>query len=289
MRTGNVAAMGTMLVAVGVFAVMDAGLKTLSVVYPAIEITALRAGASLPFMLASVFWHRAFGALAVERPLMYLGRALLGLLMLLSFIVSVRLQPLTESYAIFMSAPLMVALLSRLILGERVPRGRWIAIGVGLCGVFVAMRPSASGLLSIGGLAALTSAACYAFGVLMIRTIGRTDSAHAMVLWYMVIIFIGATALAIPGWQPIAPSHWPVIALIGLTGAIAQHFVTSAFRRAPASVVAPFEYTALPWGLLIDYGVFHNPPGSRVLLGGAIVILGGLYLVWDEHRAARRT
>ena len=276
-----------MLVAVGVFAVMDAGLKSLSVVYPAIELTALRAGASLPFMLASVAWNRAFRTLSVERPLMYLARSTLGLVMLLAFIVSVRLQPLTESYAIFMSAPLMVAILSRFLLSERVPRGRWIAIGVGLCGVFVAMRPSASGLLSLGGVAAMASAACYAFGVLMIRAIGRTDSAHAMVLWYMVLIFIGASALALPGWQPIAPRHWPVIALIGVTGAIAQHFVTSAFRRAPASVVAPFEYTALPWGLLIDYGVFHNPPAARVLLGGAIVILGGLYLIWDEHRAGR--
>jgi len=276
-----------MMVAVGVFSAMDWGLKTLSTEYPILEITAIRAGASLPFMLGSVAWSGAWRSLSIANPWIYVARAALGLLMLASFIYSVSLQPLTESYAEFMSAPLMVAMLSSLLLNEKIPPTRWIAILVGFSGVLIALRPSLHGFASLGGIAALTSAACYTGGVLMIRVMSRTDSAHALVLWYMVLIFLVATILSLPGWQPISANHWPIIAVIGATGALAQHLITAAFRKAPASVVAPFEYTALPWGFAIDWLLFGKLPVSTVFIGGAIVVLGGLGLIYDEHRRSR--
>jgi drug/metabolite transporter (DMT)-like permease len=285
---GNLSAIGIMLMAVGVFSGMDWGLKTLSTEYPPLEVTVLRAGASLPFMLGSVAWSGAWRQLSVASPAIYVARAALGLLMLASFIYSVSVQPLSESYAEFMSAPLMVAVLSRLILRERISLARWSAILVGFVGVLVALRPSAHGFASLGGLGALTSAACYAGAVLMIRRMSRTDSSHALVLWYMAIIFVASAALALPHWKPIEPHHWPVIAVIGATGALAQHLITSAFRRAPASVIAPFEYTALPWGVAIDLFFFQRLPASRVFVGGVIVVLSGLYLVYDEHRSSRQ-
>lgn len=286
MHSGNLRAIAIMMSAVGVFAGMDWGLKTLSTQYPAIEVTTIRAGASLPFMLASVAWSGAWRNLSIANPWIYVARSALGLLMLASFIYSVSLQPLTESYAEFMSAPLMVAMLSSLVLHEKIPASRWAAILVGFGGVLIALRPTLHGFASLGGLGALTSAACYAGGVLMIRVMSRTDSAHALVLWYMVLIFLASSVLAIPGWKPISWAHWPVIAVIGATGALAQHLITAAFRRAPASVVAPFEYTALPWGLAIDWAFFGKLPAAHVFIGGLIVVLGGLYLIYDEHRAS---
>jgi drug/metabolite transporter (DMT)-like permease len=287
-RHGNLTAIGIMLAAVGVFSAMDWGLKTLSTSYPAMELTALRAGSSLPFMLLSVAWTGAWRQLSIANPWIYIVRAAFGLLMLASFIYSVSLQPLTESYAEFMSAPLIVAVLSSLLLREKIPTVRWVAILVGFVGVLIALRPSMHGFASLGGLGALTSAVCYAGGVLMIRLMSRTDSSQALVLWYLTLIFAASLILAIPQWKPIAPSHWPIIVVIGITGALAQHLITSAFRRAPASVIAPFEYTALPWGVAIDLCLFQRLPGPRVFLGGLIVVLGGLFLVYDEHRSSRR-
>lgn len=285
MRTGNIKAIGIMLVAVGFFSAMDAGLKHLSTEYSAMEIAALRSAASIPFMLASIAWARAWGRLRIENPWLYVGRAAVGILMLVSFIYSVSVQALTDSYAIFMSAPLMVAIVSRVVLGECIPPRRWVAIVIGLLGVVVALKPSAAHLISLGGLAAFVSALCYAVGVLAIRLMSRTDSEHALVLWYMVIVCAGSLALAAPDWQPVPAAHWPWIAFIGMTGAVGQYLLTIAFRLAPASKVAPFEYTALLWGLVLDFFVFSITPVARVLVGGAIVIVGGLYLIWDEHRA----
>jgi drug/metabolite transporter (DMT)-like permease len=79
-----------------------------------------------------------------------------------------------------------------------------------------------------------------------------------------------------------------ILAFIGLTGAAAQFCITEAFRLAPASVVAPFEYTALLWGISLDWALWQVLPDAVVLVGGAIVIASGLYIIWDERRAATR-
>ena len=285
MRPTNLKAIGLMLLGVFVFALMDAGLKRMSTHYPAIEVTTLRAAASLPFLVLWIAWTRAWGRLAVTSPLLYVVRGALGILMLLTFIYSVSVQPLTDSYAVFMSAPLMVAALSRVFLGERVPTRRWLAIAAGLVGVLIALKPRGAGIVSPGGLAAAASAACYALSVLLIRMLGRTDSNYAMVFWYVLLLALAAGGFAAPGWQPVAAPHWPLIAFIGVTGAIGQFLFTAAFRLAPPSTVAPFEYTALVWGVALDYAVFGHAPLLRVLAGGAIVIGAGVYVIWDEHRS----
>jgi drug/metabolite transporter (DMT)-like permease len=285
-RTGHLKAIGIMLLAVGFFSGMDAGLKHLSGSYPALQVTALRATASMPFLLASIAWSRAWHRLAVSSPLLYVVRAGIGILMLVSFIYSVSVQPLTESYAVFMSAPLMVAICARLFFAEQIPPRRWVAIAVGLLGVVVAVRPSASSLVSLGGLAATVSALCYAISVTIIRLMSRTDSEHALVLWFMLLVCIASLALAAPHWQPIPARDWPWIALVGATGAAGQYLLTIAFRLAPASKIAPFEYTALVWGLGLDVFMFGTLPVPRVFVGGAIIVAGGMFLIWDEHRTS---
>ncbi len=286
MRQSNLRAISLMLIGVFVFSLMDAGLKRLSTVYPAIQVTTLRAAASLPFLLGWIAWTHSWGRLRIGNPVLYLVRVVLGILMLVTFVYSVSVQPLSDSYAVFMSAPLMVAALSRVVLGERVPARRWAAIAVGLAGVVIALKPRGAGFVSSGGLAAAASAACYALSVLSIRVLGRTDSNYAMVFWYVLMLSVVAAGLAAPGWQPVAAGHWPVIAFIGITGALGQYLFTAAFRLASPTTVAPFEYTALIWGLALDFAVFGLVPLPRVLMGGAIVIAAGVFVIWDEHRVA---
>ena len=284
MRANNLKAIGIMLLGVAVFSFMDAGLKQLSTFYAPLQITFLRSAASLPFLVVWVAWSRA--GLRPSNIAMYVVRALVGILMLTSFIYAVSTQGLADTYAIFMSAPLLVAALSRVVLHERVSWRRWLAIGVGMVGVVVALKPHATGLLSLGGIAAAISACCYAVSALMIRMMGRQDSSQALVVWYLVLTTVFSFVLAFSGWHPIVQAHWPLIVLVGATGALGQFLFTSAFRLASPSVVAPFEYTAMLWGLTLDFILFAITPAPRVLLGGSIVIAGGLYLLWDERRSA---
>jgi len=106
------------------------------------------------------------------------------------------------------------------------------------------------------------------------------------IVWTELIVMLAAGALAWPGWRPVAEQHWPWIVYCGLTGALGQYLFTAAFRLAPASTIAPFEYTAMLWGIALDWLVFSTVPSVRVIVGGGIVIAGGLYIILDERRVA---
>jgi drug/metabolite transporter (DMT)-like permease len=92
-----------------------------------------------------------------------------------------------------------------------------------------------------------------------------------------------ATLIAAPDWVPLERAHWPWLLALGLLAAIGQYLLTEAFRSGPLALVAPFEYTSLLWGILIDWVVWHVLPSARVCLGGSVVIASGLYLLWHAR------
>jgi drug/metabolite transporter (DMT)-like permease len=145
------------------------------------------------------------------------------------------------------------------------------------------LRPSASSLVTLGALAALLSATAYALSAIALRVITRTDTTTSVVFWTIALMTLFAALIAVPGWVPFQREHWKWLVALGVFGAIGQHLLTEAFRSAPPAVVAPFEYTALLWGMLIDWAIWSVLPASRVYAGGGIVIASGLYLIWRER------
>jgi drug/metabolite transporter (DMT)-like permease len=193
---------------------------------------------------------------------------------------------LADAYTLFFVSPLLITALSVPLLGERVDARRWTAIAVGLLGVLVVLRPTGEGALTWAGIAALTSATCYALSAITVRVLGRTDSTLAMVFWFVIMVAAAATALAAPGWVPLQVAHWPAIVALAITGAVGQYAITEAFRRGEASVVAPFEYSALAWGLGLDWILWSTRPELGMLGGGAIIVAAGLYLIRREAAPA---
>jgi drug/metabolite transporter (DMT)-like permease len=272
----------SMLAAVAFFSLMDAQLKLLAAHYPPLQVSFLRGATSLPFVLLPILLR---GRLARLRPVnvrLHLLRGVLSVVMLGSFIVAVRESSLATTYSIFMCAPLVVAALSARMLGERVTRLQWTAIGVGLAGVLLMLRPEGAQWISVGSVAAVVAALCYSLAVITLRVLSRTDTTESMVFSFTFLLAVGAGLLSIPGWTPVLWAHWPLLAGVGLLGSLGQHFITEAFRNAPASVVTPFEYTALLWGVLLDLVVWGVLPGAVTLVGGAIVIGAGLFLIRRE-------
>jgi len=275
-----------MLTAVGAFSIMDALMKILTARYPPVQVACFRGAASLPFVFLS---YAVTGRLRELKPVrfgLHVLRAVFAILMLWGFLWALARASLTDTYAIYMSAPLLVVLAASLLLGERIGRHVWLAVLAGLAGVYVMLKPSVEGFVSLAGLAALGSALAYAVVVVMVRMMSRTETTASMVFWFLVMMAVGAGAIALPGWVAILAADWPWIAAIGLAGWAGQHLITEAFRLAPASVVAPFEYTALVWGIAIDWVVWQTLPGARMLTGAAIVIGAGLYLIHRERAPA---
>ncbi len=273
-----------MLVAVGCFAGMDAVLKVLSVTYPGLQVGALRGAASLPFVLASVAVTNRWRELKVLRWDLHLVRGVLALVMLWGFVAAVRVLSLADAYAIFFIAPLIVTALAVPLLKEHVDWRRWAAIGVGLCGVLWMIKPGGTAVNLYGALGALASAVAYACASISVRLMTKTETTVSLVFWFLVLLTIFAGLLSLPGWVPIRDEHWPWLALLGACGALGQHFITEAFRNAPASVIAPFEYTAMLWAVTIDWVFWGAWPAARIWLGAALVIACGLYLIWRERQ-----
>jgi drug/metabolite transporter (DMT)-like permease len=276
-------AAATMLAAVALFSLMDAGLKLLSAHYPPLQVAALRGAASLPFVLVWAMATTGLRPLLRVRWALHLLRGVLGVAMMFGFVYALRTLPLSTAYSIFFVAPLLITALSVPFLHERVGPRRWIAIAVGLVGVLVVLRPTGDGVLTLAGLAVLLAAFGYAVSAITVRVLARTDSTQAMVVWLMALMAIGAGALAWPGWVPLRAEHAWLIAGLGLTGALGQYTITEAFRLGQASLLAPLEYTALVWGVLLDLTIWQVLPDGVTWIGAGIIVASGLYLLRREH------
>jgi drug/metabolite transporter (DMT)-like permease len=282
-RSLSLRAIVYMLAAVLLFALMDAGLKTLSVRYPPFQVSAIRGASSLPLVLAWALWTGGAKPLFRVRWSLHLLRGVLGIMMMAGFVYALRTLPLSTAYSIFFVAPLMITALSVPFLGERVGPRRWIAIGVGLLGVLVVLRPTGEGVLTLAGFAVLLAAFGYSVSAITVRIIARTDSTQALMVWLLFFMALGAGLLALPDWTPIRSSDAWVIAGIGVAGALGQYAITEAFRLGEASLIAPLEYTALVWGVLLDATLWGVLPDSITWLGAGIIVASGLYLLRRER------
>jgi drug/metabolite transporter (DMT)-like permease len=128
----------------------------------------------------------------------------------------------------------------------------------------------------------LGAAAMYAVSAITVRILARTDRNEHMVFWLMLMVSIGATALAAPGWVAMRMTDIPLLCGLALTGFVGQLAVTEAFARGEASSVAPFEYSALAWAVCLDWLLWQTLPDSYTMLGAAIIIGSGLYLLRHE-------
>jgi len=202
--------------------------------------------------------------------------------------MGVRELPLSAAYTLFFISPLLITALSVPVLKERVPAAHWWAIAVGFVGVLIALRPSGdalqTGFVTLGGLATLGAALCYAIAAIAGRLASRTDSSESLVLWMMVLMSLGAGALALPDWVAIQRTDAPLLLALAITGFGGQLAITEAFRHGQASAVAPFEYSARAWGVGLDWLIWHTLPAAHTWFGAAIIIGSGLYLVRREKR-----
>jgi drug/metabolite transporter (DMT)-like permease len=206
--------------------------------------------------------------------------------MLTLFTIGLKQLPIASAYTLFFVAPILITLLSAPVLGDRVPRAHWWAVAGGMAGVLVALRPGVDGIVSWAGLAVLGAAVCYAVAAVAARLSSRTDSSESLMLWIMVMVALGGSMLAAPNWVPVQQSDVWLLAGLACAGFGGQLFITEAFRHGQASAVAPFEYTALAWGLGVDWLVWATLPDATTLLGGAIIVASGLFVLRHERAAA---
>jgi drug/metabolite transporter (DMT)-like permease len=283
---GTLRGVAAMLLACAFFACMDALLKQLAGHYPPLQVMALRGLTALPLVCVWIAWRREARAL-VHRRLrwgLHLLRAALNMTMLVLFAYGLQTLALAEAYTLSFIAPLLMVLIAVPLLGESVLPRHWLAIGLGFAGVVIALRPEQGDFLSAGALAVLAAAACYALSNMLGRLISRTESSSALVFWTTAAMAVVGSLLAAPRWVPIQPGHGWLLAGLAVFGFLGQVTIAEAFRHGQAAAIAPFEYSALAWGIALDWLFWHTVPDGWTLGGAAIIVASGIYLVRGETR-----
>ncbi len=282
-QTSNLRGIAFMLAAVATFSLMDVCLKLLSPHYPAMQVAALRGLTSLPLVLAWIMATGGLKRIQTRRWRLHLLRGVLAVAMMFAFVFALRDLPLAETYSLFFVAPLLVTALAVPLLGERVGWRRWLAILIGLSGVLVVLRPDTSRMFNLASIAVLVAAIAYAISAITVRVLGRTESTQAMVFWMIVLLSVFATAAAWSEWVAIQVADWPILLGLAISGVLGQYAITEAFKHSDASVVAPFDYTALIWGITFDALIWNTVPDRMMLVGAIIIIGSGLYLIRREQ------
>ena len=259
-----------MVIAVGLFTIMDALVKWLGPSYPTMQIVFFRS--LFAFVPLAIFVMRtgSLASLATKRPFGHILRSFIGLAALSSFFYAYTYMPLANVVAISFAAPLFITALSVPLLGEAVGPRRWSAVAVGFLGVIIMVRPDA-GLFDRVVLIALAGSVFYALAMIFVRKLSKTETSAAIVFYYSLASSVVAGAFMPVQWVTPNLEDLALLILVGLVGGVAQIFMTNAFRNAPVAVIAPFDYTTMIWAAMLGFFVWGDIPGVNVWVGVAIV------------------
>jgi drug/metabolite transporter (DMT)-like permease len=278
---------GISLMAAGifVFAVNDALGKWLVATYSVGQVLLIRSLAALAVLAPFIVRDRQSFA-AAPRPSMQAVRALFATVEVACFYWAVAYLPLADVMAYYLAGPIFVTAIAGTVLREPVGWRRWSAVIVGFFGVLVCLRPG-SGALSWPALIALAGSFTFSLSMIATRSLrGTTDIVLVTAQTAAAMIF--GAVLAPIGWVTPPPRDALLLALLGMVAMVAHVCVNRSLKLAPASIVVPYQYTTIVWAVLFGYWVFGDVPDAAMLLGAAIIIAAGLFIVLRERRLAHR-
>ena len=285
-----------------VLSVNDLAIKMLSGGYPLHEVVLARACIAFAFILCFIpLSGQSYRLLRTRRPLMHLGRASIVMVSNVTYFLGLAALPIANAQAIGFASPLIMTVLSVVILRERVGIHRWGAVVVGLAGVLIMLRPEGAGSVQPAAVLVLISAFCYACSQIMTRKMKDTESAvtinfYTQIAFVLVSATMGLAAgdghfagssdaslaflFRVWSWPP--TGDLPYFLATGLAVAIGGMLISQAYRMNETALVAPFEYTSMPLGILWGVLFFGTFPDLQGWIGIVLIIGAGLYTLWRE-------
>jgi drug/metabolite transporter (DMT)-like permease len=267
------------------FSIMNIAIRIVSGELDPLEIAFFRNLFALAFMLP---WLARAGlaGLSTRRPGAHLWRAAVGMLAMVCWFYSIALLPLAEAVALNFTVPLFATAGAALFLGEVVRARRWSATLLGFLGVLVILRPGFAALSPLMALPVL-AAAFMAIATLIVKSLSRSDSPAAIVVYMNLILTPLSLVPALFVWRWPSWTALALLVLIGLLAALAHIALTRAYTKADASAVMPFDYARLPFVAGLAFLVFGQIPDLWTWLGAAIIAGSAIYIARREARVAR--
>ena len=308
-NTPDAPARGIVLLVVGLsfFSLQDVMIRFLSGGYSVLEILFLRGLVAISLIVAVAASQGNLRSVVPNRWRLHVVRGVLSFVCFTAYYLALVAMPLAEVSAITFTMPLFLTAFSVPFLGEQVGVRRWCAVVVGLTGILFIMRPGV-GVMDPAALLAVVAAITYAFTQLLVRRMAPTENAVSMVVSTVTVAIVSSAVvglvftigdfgdaidhrsyrfLAAPWVIPVG-GDMVLIAAIGLITAVGFYMLTECYRISRASVLAPFEYSYLPWAILWGYVFWKEVPDGFAMVGIALVAGSGLYVVHRESVRGRR-
>ena len=275
-----------MIAAIGVLSTMNVFVKMIGPDFHPMQVTFIRnliaAAIIVPFILRA----GGLGVLKTDRPWGHAARALGGVLGNVGFFYAFARLPLADVMVISQAVPLFATLLAVVFLREQVGWRRWSAILVGFAGVVIALDPS--GTVGLASLATVFATLCWASTILLMRSLGATENPYTIVFYYMAAGTVIA-ALFMPWvWVHTPMATMKLFVVAGVLGALGQYLMTFALKVAEASVVSPFNYTSIIWGIAFDVIIWSLWPSWPTVIGAVVISAAGLYIFHREANLKSR-
>ncbi|MBO9123636.1 MULTISPECIES: DMT family transporter [unclassified Rhizobium] len=277
------------LLAITIFSIQDGISKHLGGAYPPVFVTMIRywAFGLFTILLAAKMRGGIVATARTKRPVLQVIRGLLLAAQVVVVISCFAVIGLAHSQAIFSATPILIALLAMPLLGERVGWRRWTAIGAGLVGVLLILKPD-SGFFDVTLLLAVFSCFLFAFYVIATRLVSRDDSSMTSFFYTGVV---GAIAMTLVGpfyWTWMAPTDWVWMALVCMTSISSHYFLIRAYDMLDAAAVQPLTYLQLVYASIIGVTIYGETLSLNTIIGSVIVVASGIFTIWREHVVGRR-
>jgi len=267
------------------FTVMSISVRAVSDDLHPVEMLFVRSALGLAFIFP-LLWFKARDCLVTRHKARHLLRNGIHFCGQVLWILGITLLPLATVTSIEFTSPLWGMSLACLFLGERMNRGRWVALALGLAGLLVMVRP---GLVPIdrGVFIMLACAFCFGATTAVTKWLTRSDRPLTIIVYMLVMQTLFGGMVSVFFWQPVLPYHWPWLGLLALTGLTAHYCLTRAVAAAEASFIMPFEYMKLPLLAVIGFFVYAEPFEPMIILGALLIFIGNSYSLRFESRRRR--
>ena len=223
-------------------------------------------------------------SIRTRRPVAHFARAVLLVAEICIIVWGYTLIGLIESHAVFAICPLLVAGLSGLFLGEKISWHRWAALGAGLVGVIVILRPG-MGVFTPAALLPLAAAFMFAVYSVLTRLTTREEATFPAFFWPGIIGAVLMTVIGLPNWQPIAAADWPLLILYAGISVFSHWLLLKCYEATEAARVQPYAYLQIVFVTMIGLTIYGETLAPLVAIGAAIVIAAGLYALSLERKA----
>jgi drug/metabolite transporter (DMT)-like permease len=281
------------VVSVIVFITMASLIKATSQDVPAGEAVFFRSFFAMPVIVVWLALRRELSTgFRASNPMGHVWRGLVGTIAMGLGFSGLGYLPLPEVTAIGYAAPLLTVVFAAMFLGEDVRAFRISAVALGLIGVLIVVWPRLSitsgdhlsQAQAFGAILVLGGAVFAALAQVFVRKLVNTEKTPAIVFYFSLTATILSLATLPFGWVIPTPTEAALLVGAGLLGGVGQIFLTSAYREADASVVAPFDYASMIFALAIGYFVFAEVPTATMLTGAAVVVTAGCLIIWRERK-----